>query len=59
MKTGREGDGGGGKQRGQRSVHVRCKEVLEGHPLKIYVYKNRRSKVMGREDAQSSGGVIE
>lgn len=28
---------GGWEQRGQRSMHVRSKEVLEGHALKIYV----------------------
>lgn len=52
----------GEKQRRQRSVRVRCKEVLEGHPLKIYAVRiegAKRRKVTGREDAQSGGGVLE
>lgn len=43
-------------------MHVRCKEVLEGHPLKIYVVRiegAKRRKVTGRVDAQSDGRMIE
>lgn len=41
----------GGREGGKRSVHVRCKEVLEGHPLQIYVVRTEGAegrKVMGR-----------
>lgn len=42
-------------------MHVRFKEVLEGHLLKIYVVRiegAKRRKVMGRENAQNGGGGI-
>lgn len=52
---------GGGGHGGQRSVHVSCKEVFKGHPLKIYVVRMEGAKEEsdGKRGCRGGGGVIE